>query len=143
MSQTLTVELPDEIYQAVKKAAEAAGKTPAEWLVKDLRQRLPVPDGSTEPSEQMPSQEIHPEIHAILQEVAPKLGKLPDELITEWKAKHGAKPRPQLTEKELQTARERFRQHMGAVNSGDPHFADNERIDADLAREYGGMEEKS
>jgi len=28
------------------------------------------------------------------------------------------------------------RQFMGAVNSGDPHSADNERIDADLARAY-------
>jgi hypothetical protein len=26
---------------------------------------------------------------------------------------------------------------MGAVDSGDPHAADNERIDTDLAREYG------
>ena len=30
------------------------------------------------------------------------------------------------------------RQHFGAWDSGDEHSADNERIDDDLAREYGG-----
>ena len=33
-------------------------------------------------------------------------------------------------------AEERFTRWIGAVNSGDPHSADNEQIDADLAREY-------
>ncbi|HZN68894.1 MAG TPA: hypothetical protein VFB66_26680 [Tepidisphaeraceae bacterium] len=32
---------------------------------------------------------------------------------------------------------DRLLRHMGAVDSGDPHAADNERIDTDLAREYG------
>jgi hypothetical protein len=31
---------------------------------------------------------------------------------------------------------ERLRRHAGAISSGDPHGSDNERIDADLAREY-------
>ena len=31
----------------------------------------------------------------------------------------------------------RLRRHAGAVNSSDPNSSDNERIDADLAREYG------
>jgi hypothetical protein len=30
-----------------------------------------------------------------------------------------------------------FERHIGAWDSGDPASADNERIDADLAREYG------
>lgn len=29
------------------------------------------------------------------------------------------------------------RRHFGSVHSGDPRSADNDRIDADLAREYG------
>lgn len=33
------------------------------------------------------------------------------------------------------------RRFFGAWDSGDEHSADNERIDADLAREYGGTHE--
>ncbi len=32
-----------------------------------------------------------------------------------------------------------FERHFGSFDSGDPNFSDNERIDADLAREYGGL----
>lgn len=31
-----------------------------------------------------------------------------------------------------------FRRCFGTINSGNPNSADNESIDADLAREYGG-----
>jgi len=37
---------------------------------------------------------------------------------------------------EMQAARERFERHFGEVNLGHPTGADNESIDADLAREY-------
>ena len=47
------------------------------------------------------------------------------------------KPRPMLTPEEHEAARQRLLRHAGAVSSGDPNSADNERIDADLAREYG------
>ena len=39
-------------------------------------------------------------------------------------------------ETEQQAARERFERHFGAVDLGYPTGADNEQIDADLAREY-------
>ncbi|NOT00354.1 MAG: hypothetical protein HOP29_06970 [Phycisphaerales bacterium] len=40
-----------------------------------------------------------------------------------------------------QAARDRFRRHAGAVSLGHATGADNERIDADLGREYGsGLE---
>ncbi len=81
MGHQLTLELPDEIYEAVKKAADATGKTPTEWIVTDLRQRLPARD-------------------------------------------------------------ERLRRHFGSVRSGNPRSADNEQIDADLAKEYGSTHEE-
>ena len=37
---------------------------------------------------------------------------------------------------EKQAARERFERHFGSINLGHPTGADNESIDADLAREY-------
>jgi len=49
--------------------------------------------------------------------------------------------RPPMTPAERRAARELLRRHCGAVNSGDPHFGDNERIDADLAREYASTHE--
>ncbi len=42
-----------------------------------------------------------------------------------------------LSEEEIRLAEERFARWIGAWDSGDPNSADNERIDADLAREYG------
>jgi hypothetical protein len=50
--------------------------------------------------------------------------------------------RKPLSEEEKRLAEERFARWIGAWDSGDPNSADNERIDADLAREYGaGLEE--
>ena len=40
-----------------------------------------------------------------------------------------------LSVEELAQAKARLKHFAGAVNSGDPHSANNDRIDADLARE--------
>ena len=45
--------------------------------------------------------------------------------------------RPSLSEEQRQTALANLLLHAGAVSSGNPRAADNEQIDADLAREYG------
>ena len=45
------------------------------------------------------------------------------------------------TTAEQQAARVRFEQHFGEVNLPDAIGADNEQIDADLAREYGDTHE--
>ena len=41
------------------------------------------------------------------------------------------------TDAEKQAAREPLERHFGEVNRGHPTGADNDSIDADLAREYG------
>ena len=46
------------------------------------------------------------------------------------------------TEAQKQTARERFERHFGAINLGYPTGADNESIDADLAKEYADTHEE-
>lgn len=43
MSQVLTLELSDDVYEAIKKAAEAMGQRPAEWVAGNLRRQLSVP----------------------------------------------------------------------------------------------------
>ena len=45
-------------------------------------------------------------------------------------------PQHQMSDEEARLAEERFARWIGSANSGDPNSADNERIDADLAREY-------
>ena len=47
----------------------------------------------------------------------------------------------QRTAAEQQAARARFEQHFGAVDCSDATGADNEQIDADLAREYADTHE--
>ncbi|MGI8641722.1 MAG: hypothetical protein ACR2MG_17480 [Pyrinomonadaceae bacterium] len=45
--------------------------------------------------------------------------------------------KPELSEEEKQRREANFARHFGAVKSGDSRSADNDKIDADLAREYG------
>lgn len=47
-------------------------------------------------------------------------------------------PRPnRRSSREEDAAWDRLNGHAGAIDSGDPHGSDNDRIEADLAREYG------
>jgi hypothetical protein len=59
-------------------------------------------------------------------------------------AEHVAKCRPSrrsLTPEEVRRAHEALERDFGAFDSGDPNSSDNERIDADLAKEYGSRDE--
>ncbi len=47
----------------------------------------------------------------------------------------------QMTPEERQLAIDNFRRHFGSVSYDDPNGSDNEKIDADLAREYGDNHE--
>lgn len=87
--------------------------------------------------------EIPDEIYELLQTVASQMGRSTEEVALEWLACLAPKPRPQLTVEEREAAEQRFRRHCGAVDSGNPRSADNEQIDADLAREYGNTHEDS
>lgn len=50
---------------------------------------------------------------------------------------------PAVTEAERAADWQRLLSFAGSVNSDDPHSADNDRIDADLAREYGSTHEEA
>lgn len=86
--------------------------------------------------------EVIDEIYDACAKIAEMEGRPTEAVVLEWLARHAPKPRPQLTEEERKAARERLRQHAGAVNSGDPNSADNDRIDEDLAREYDSTHEE-
>jgi hypothetical protein len=92
--KTLTLELPDEVYEILERTAKAGSLPPADWIAERV-----------------------PTLFA------------------------GRKPRPVLTPEEHEIALSHLRRHAGAVNSGDPDSANNERIDEDLTREYGSTHE--
>ena len=91
--KTMTLELPDEVYEEVLRTARES---------------------------QLPPTQI----------AAARVAVFP-----------ARKPRPVLTPEEYEAARQRLLRHAGAVRSGDPHSANNERMDDDLAREYGSNHE--
>ena len=86
--------------------------------------------------------QVSDEVYEACQQIAAKYGQTEEEVVLEWLAKRVSKRRPELTEEESRAAWERLLRHAGAVSSGDPCSADNDRIDADLVREYGSTHEE-
>ena len=86
--------------------------------------------------------EIPEELYQTFEKMAAKYGKTTEQVALEYLAQHAPKPRPKLSEEELREARQRLLRHAGAASLGYPTGADNESIDADLAREYGSTHEE-
>lgn len=86
--------------------------------------------------------EIPEELYRTFEQMAAKYGKSTEQVALEYLAQHAPKPRPKLSEEELREARQKFSRHVGAASFGHPTGADNESIDADLAREYGSTHEE-
>jgi len=94
MMKTMTLELPDEVYEEVMRTARESQLPPTQVVTA-----------------------------RVVSGFSPR------------------KPKPVLTPEEYEAARQRLLRHAGAVSSGNPNSADNERIDADLAREYANNHE--
>ncbi len=86
--------------------------------------------------------EIDAEIYEMLQALGEQTGRSTEEVVFEWLAHTAPKPRPKVAPEEEEAADARFRQRFGKFRSGNPRSADNERIDADLAKEYGSTHEE-
>ena len=98
MSQTLILELSEEVYTIIQRQAEVAGTSPAHWLAMILEQQ-------------------YSRVHA------------------------GQSALTRHTAAEQHAARARFERHFGEVDLADATGADNEQIDAELAREYADTHE--
>ena len=85
--------------------------------------------------------EVPNELYEVFEREAAQTGRAVEAVAIEFMAKYGPKPRPKLSEEELRESRERLFRHAGAANSRDSRSADNDRIDADLAREYANTHE--
>jgi hypothetical protein len=90
---------------------------------------------------------VSDQVWTALQKQAASIGTPADQLAATVLAEHFvATPQPaprkrkeDMTDEEKEAARQRFRRHFGSVSLGTG--ADNESIDADLAREYGDNHE--
>lgn len=107
-----------------KAMSKTETETPAETEFKTLTIKIPK------------------ELYELFEQRAAKEGRTPEAVALAFWAATELKPRPELSEEERQKALDDLRQFAGAVNSGDPRSADNERIDEDLAREYGSSHEE-
>lgn len=79
--------------------------------------------------------EIPDEVFRSIQKQAESKGDTAEKFILEIVLKNA----PQKTSGNSENsdeAEKRFARHFGAINSGDPRSADNEKIDADLIRAY-------
>jgi hypothetical protein len=81
------------------------------------------------------------EVYQPLLEAAEQQGRTPEEVASERLARD-LSSRKSLDADAARAAEARFARHLGAVKSGDPRSADNDRIDADLAREYGSAHDE-
>ena len=85
--------------------------------------------------------ELSDAVYTIIQRQAEAAGTSPEHWLAntlerQYRPHTGKSAGVQRTAAEQQAARERFAQHFGAVDRADAIGADNEQIDADLAREY-------
>lgn len=80
--------------------------------------------------------QLPPEIYQPLYEAAVREGRTVEEVAAEKLRQSISALRQPLDAAGARAAEERFNRWIGAFNSGNPHSADNEGIDADLARAY-------
>ena len=73
----------------------------------------------------------------VLEEQAARNGHSFEEEVIDYLARSQPK-RPTLSPEEIARYRSSLERYVGCWSSGDPNSSDNERIDADLVREYGG-----
>lgn len=118
MSRTVTIELSDPAYEKLRLAAEAAGRSPADQLRAEVERQYGAAMNGQDTIAPTPAEQLRA---AIIRDYGPG----------------AVSQRPAgLTAAEKEARRGLLRRHFGSVRSGRPG-ADNDQIDADLAREYG------
>jgi hypothetical protein len=133
MGQHLTLELSDAEYRALERLARESGTSPDEWAADRLRPHLRVSGDEAKPAT------VAPELVDLLRSVAARTGRTYEAVAASFMRDTAPLPRPKVSRAEAAAALERLWQHT--VDLGYPTGADNESIDADLARAYGDNHE--
>ena len=85
--------------------------------------------------------EVPDEVYRVLQKLAKETGKSMELLAAEWVSKYGPRPVPLRSDAQRRAARQNLLRFAGMHKGNDPQGSQNERIDADLVREYGDAHE--
>lgn len=80
--------------------------------------------------------ELPEELVEVLEQKAGRNGRSFEDELLGYLASQLPRPR-ELSPEEIKRHREALERYFGCWDSGDPNSSDNERIDEDLAREYG------
>jgi predicted transcriptional regulator len=86
--------------------------------------------------------QVADDLYEAFKELAAKSGRTTDGVALQWLARRAERSLAVSTTGDRQAARARLLRHAGAENLGYPTGADNESIDADLAREYAATHEE-
>ena len=76
------------------------------------------------------------ELYHVLERRADAQRRPVDDVVVEYLARHTTRRRA-ATATGRKARKRRLPKYMGVCKANDPHAADNDRIDAELAREYG------
>ena len=85
--------------------------------------------------------QVPDDLYEALAETRTRSGGSLEEVALRWLAQRPPKVRGASIDDKRREGRGLVTRHFGAWDSGDPNSADNERIDADLAREYASNHE--
>jgi hypothetical protein len=138
MSRRLILELPNDVYARVEAAAAATNQSPEEWVATSLPQLLPPPPTNGAANGALAADWFE----ALQRQLAAESGETVEELRARWDREFGPKPRPVLTHEEREAANRRLAALIGSVYEPGAVGADNDSIDADLAREYGSTHDE-
>jgi hypothetical protein len=128
MGQPLTLELSESEYCILERLARESGTSPPEWAADRLRPHLRASGDEAEPLS------VAPELADLLRSVAERTGRTYAEVVASFRRDTAPRPHDKVSRTEAAAALERLWQHT--VDLGYPTGADNETIDADLARAY-------
>lgn len=87
--------------------------------------------------------QVPDEVYAACERIAARTGRAVEQCVMEFLLKYGPRQEPAWSEEQRRQVMERLERYLGAGYGGDPCSADNERIDADLAREYMSPHEET
>jgi hypothetical protein len=142
VSHTITLEVSDENFAAIRRVAATTGQPEAEVILDRLRRHGPLESDATRRRREATGAAIEAAIAEATRETAARTGKTPEDVARAWRASLLAQLPGQRTDEDERITLARLLPFCGAVSSGDPHSADNDRIDADLAAEYAATHDE-
>lgn len=77
---------------------------------------------------------VSDEVYEACEQVAKRTGRPVELCVMEFLTRHSLYTKPEPTEEQIREANERLRAYFGIIDTGNPDSANNESIDADLAR---------